>query len=500
MIRDSQITELLEKVALHKYGKYLLKIQISKLRSFEEQSLTFDFPVTALVGPNGGGKTTVLGAAACAYKEIKPAQFFAKNGRLDESMQHWKFEYEAIDKKIRPNDTIRRTAKFTNYKWSRDGLNREVVVFGVSRTVPATEIPKFKKYISSHFSVRPDYISQLETNVAKSVASILDKDVSNFSFIKMTPRGDVTLLAGQTQAGDSYSEFHFGAGESSVIRMVVKLEDVPENSFVLIEEIENGLHPLATIRMVEYLIELAERKKVQVLFTTHSNDALIPLPDKAIWAAVNGNLFQGKLDIKSLRVISGEVEPRLAIFVEDNFAKLWLEAILRTVINISLDCINVYGMEGDGTAVNVHNYHNLNPAIKQPSICFIDGDSRQQEDSERKIFRLPGMSPELYIFEKILEIIDNVIGELTVVLLRPYEEQHKIKEILLSTKHTNRDPHIIFGQIGKSLGFISEIRVMEAFATIWSRSYASEVDAILEPILPLLPKETDTITIPTARS
>src|SRR5690606_10376122 len=122
--------------------------------------------------------------------------------------------------------------------------------------------------------------------------------------------------------------FHFGAGESSIIRMVVSLETTPENSLVLIEEIENGLHPVATIRLVEYLIELAERRKIQVIFTTHSNDALSPLPDKAIWAAVNGNVYQGKLDIASLRAISGQVESQAVIFCEDHFAEKWIHEIL----------------------------------------------------------------------------------------------------------------------------------------------------------------------------
>ena len=104
----------------------------------------------------------------------------------------------------------------------------------------------------------------------------------------------------------------------------MKLETVPENSLILIEEIENGLHPVATIRMVEYLVELAQRRKIQVVFTTHSNDALKPLPDKAIWAAVNGHIYQGKLDIGSLRAISGQVDAKLVIFVEDSFAKAWV--------------------------------------------------------------------------------------------------------------------------------------------------------------------------------
>ena len=98
--------------------------------------------------------------------------------------------------------------------------------------------------------------------------------------------------------------------------MVSQIELAEEQTLVLIEEIENGLHPVATEKMVEYLIGAAERKKIQAIFTTHSNDALKPLPSKAIWVATQDRIFQGKLDIQSLRAITGQIEAQLVIFVD----------------------------------------------------------------------------------------------------------------------------------------------------------------------------------------
>jgi len=94
----------------------------------------------------------------------------------------------------------------------------------------------------------------------------LGKDVASFRRLKVDESGNVTFLTGKTKRGDSYSEFHFGAGESSIIRMVLKIESAPEQSLILVEEIENGLHPVATIKMVEYLIDVADRKKMQGIF------------------------------------------------------------------------------------------------------------------------------------------------------------------------------------------------------------------------------------------
>jgi len=481
-IRDSEKEELFEKVSKNNYGKYLKKIKMILLRGFSNKEIAFDFPVTAIIGPNGGGKTTVLGAAGLIYKRIKPKRFFAKNGAFDNSMENWKVEYSLIDKEINNNSVISKIANYGSYKWGRPSIDRSVEVFGISRTVPPSEKVEFSKFASSSFRITSDKISKLHVDVSDAVGKILGKNVSEYTQIKVDPKGGVTFLTGKTDSGIEYSEFHFGAGESSIIRMIISIEVLPENSLILIEEIENGLHPLATQRMVEYLIDVALRKKMQTIFTTHSNEALLPLPHKAIWVAANGELYQGKMDIKSLRAITGQIEAKLVIFTEDFFAKEWIENVIRFCNIDNYNLIQVHGLEGDGAAVKINKNHNSDPSIIIPSISFIDGDSQQDESSEDKVFRLPGQSPEAYIFNKILDIIDNVIGELAVSLHQRFENQESIKGILKKVKQTNRDEHLIFSQIGRELGFTSENVVKNAFLSIWSKNYSAEANAIFTNI------------------
>jgi AAA15 family ATPase/GTPase len=494
-IRESQINDLFEKVRNHSYGKYLLRVVIGKARSISNKSIDFVFPVTAIVGPNGGGKTTIAGAAAILYKDIAPSQFFAKSGKYDASMANWKVEYEAIDKSIKANDTVRRTAKYHNLKWARNTLNRDVLIFGVSRTVPAAERKELRKCVSNNFEVPTDRVLGLSDEVAVSVSAILDKDVSAYKNIQIDDKGIVTLLSGVNSDGETFSEFHFGAGESSIIRMVIQLEAANDNSLVIIEEIENGLHPVATIRMVEYLIELAERKKIQAIFTTHSNDALIPLPSNAIWATVNGELYQGKLDIRSLRAISGQISSKLVIFVEDEFAEMWVNSIITSIEGIARDAVSIHPMKGDGTAVKVHKNHNLDPSVNQKSVCIIDGDSEQLEDPNELIFRLPGQCPESAVFDNLLENMDTISGELAVTLLKPYEFEAQLKQHMNSVRLTNRDPHLLYAQLGKKIGFVPEARVKEAFLSIWCRLNADYVATIKEDMAGLIPLESDEVGI-----
>lgn len=472
-VRDSTIMALAEKVADEKYGSYLKSLTLKRVRGFVDRVVTFDFPVTAVVGPNGGGKSTILGAAGLMYQDVRPRDFFAKSGKYDASMKDWKIEASLIDKEVNPRLVLQRTASFPEQKWNRHALDRQVLVFGVSRTVPATERPQLAKAIGNAFTAEREIA--LSEQVADAVNGILGKDISGFNSLYVDAEGRVTLFAGQTN-GQAYSEFHFGAGEASVIRMVSEVEAASDNCLILIEEIENGLHPVATRRMVDYLIDVARRKSAQVIFTTHSNDALEALPPRAIWAAYGGEVMQGKLDINSLRTITGQVDAKLAVFVEDDFSVELTWTALRYYGGLMLDAINIHGMGGHGPAMKVNEQHNLDPTSSFPSVCLVDGDKQEFVDEAKSIYALPGdCAPEAYIFDQVMAKIETAVAKLTVAMLLPIEQQEKVKAVLKEKALTNQDRHVIYAQIGEALDFTSGSVVAGAFRTIWAQEYPEEV-------------------------
>lgn len=486
-IRNSQLKKLEDKVDKLNYEKYLSKINIIKCRAFEEQVIRFDFPVTALIGPNDGGKTTILGACALLYNSIAPRQFFTRNKQLDEEMRNWSISYDAIDRTKSKMDIVKRTASFSKEKWYRNALKRETLFFGVSRTLPAVERRDLSKFTNKNVVFKKNEIQALGTEVAAHITKVLGKDVSAYTVIKPDRYGNITLLSGKTKEGRMYSEFHFGAGESSIIKMILNIENVAPQSLVLIEEIENGLHPIATERLVEYLLDVADRKNIQVIFTTHSQYAINPLPAKAVWAAIDGSAIQGKLDIRSLRSITGEINSELVIYVEDEFAKKWVYAMLRADESIALDAIEVYAMGGDGTAVTANKYHHSDPSTSVNSICIIDGDSRQMEDVEEHVFRLPGEAPELHVFDEIVDKLDECSAILSVRCMRGYKDASEVKETILEVSRTNRDHHLIFGQIGEKIGFVDENIIEDAFLTTWSEKFEDECKDLITRIKQYLP-------------
>ena len=486
-IRLSQIDRLKEKVGKSNYHKYLSKLIISRCRAFEDATITFDFPVTALIGPNGGGKTTILGASALLYDSIAPRQFFTRNRQLDQDMKDWAISYEAIDREMNRTDAIKRTAHFNREKWTRDAISRNVIVFGVSRTLPAVERSSLSRFANKNVVFKPEEMTTLNGS-AEYISKILGKDVKDYQIVQSDRYGNIQLLSGQTTGGKTYSEFHFGAGESSIIKMVIGIEKTSENSLILIEEIENGLHPLAVLRLVDYLIDVADRKKLQIIFTTHSEYAIEPLPTEAVWSAVDGKAIQGKLDILSLRSLVGEINSELIVYVEDEFAKDWVLTMLRTCSEVAVDAVEIYAMGGDGTAVNANRYHNQDPSRKAVSICVVDGDSRQSGSTEEKVFRLPGEAPELIIFNEIIDKLDVCSGTLAVRCMRGFSDDQQVKRVILDVKNTNYDHHVIFNKIGEKLGFINEEVIRAAFLQTWCEQYPEQVNGFLKEIIGYLPR------------
>lgn len=270
--------------------------------------------------------------------------------------------------------------------------------------------------------------------------------------------------------------------------MVMKIENISAQGLILIEEIENGLHPLATLRLVEYLIDVADRKSIQIVFTTHSEYAIAPLPAEAVWAALDGTAIQGKLDIHSLRSLTGEINSKLVVYTEDIFAKEWVETIFRSDASIASDAIEVYAMGGDGTAVTANKYHNLDPSSQVKSICILDGDSRQRESIDENIFRLPGETPELYVFDRIADKLEECSGILAVRFMRKFPDTHLVEKIIQDISNTNYDHHLLYTQIGEKVGFINESIIRGAFLSTWCEEYPDEVKNFLDKVRNFLPK------------
>jgi hypothetical protein len=410
-----------------------------------------------------------------AYKAVKPGDYFPKSNVGDTSMANWRIDFNILDRTFAQKGNLNRNARFVSSKWRRDDLaERDVVIFPIQRTVPAGEQTRYKKFIGI-YQKKDAVIEPLPTPICKAAGRILGKDLTNFKIAKLRKADEVYLLIGYQKTND-YSQFHFGAGEASIIEMVSKIEAADNEALVLIEEIENGLHPLATERMVEYLIDAATRKRLQVIFTTHSEYALKNLPPEAIWACVDGEAYHGRLSIESLRAMTGSAEKDRVVFVEDDFAKDWVEDILRQLVAGGLAATEIHAAGGYPYLIDVTTHHNKDPSTSKRAVAIVDGDTPIAASKE--ILKLPGGVPENEVFGFVSGRVDELSSLIQQRCQCPNLDQDAIVKSVKLAEIDSADPHFLFRSLGERLGFLSEIIVRRGFISIYNEKNGPAIQPI----------------------
>jgi hypothetical protein len=288
----------------------------------------------------------------------------------------------------------------------------------------------------------------------------------------------------RAEASTEFTEFHFGAGEAAIARVVGEIEALGRNALVLIEEIENGLHPLAVQRLVDYLVNKAKDRSIQIIFTTHSEYAIANLPDSAIWSCLNGIVRQGRLDIASLKALSGDIPTKLAIFVEDKFAVKWVEKMVALYGGDRVHEVSVHACSGADNAISIHKNHGRNPSIDFKSICLLDSDAESPADPASGIFKLPGGphdDPELTVFASVIEKLGSAEAGLKAACHIP--DSTPLDKIVDSVARTTQDAHLLFARLAEFVGTADEDEIANGFIFTWCQLFEAEAREIVRRIM-----------------
>ena len=481
-LSPTEIQQEIEKVRTNSYRQFIKRVRLRNVRGFHDETVEFKTPVTALVGTNGGGKSTILGSAALAYKNIKPGQFFPKAFVGDESMSEWSVEIEMVDKGVYKDRTVSRTAKFTQSKWRRDDFQeRHVEYVEILRTVPAGEISRFKKFLAGNmqdFDTNP-----LNANTIKYATAVLDKSIEHYKIVQKKDNPSIKMYVGATDVVAGYSQFHFGAGEASVIETIDRIELAPDNALILIEEVENGLHPVAVRLFVQYLQNAAKRKRLQIIFTTHSQDAVNELPAEAVWASINKRTWNGKLSIESLRAITGEIINTRVIYVEDMFVKEWVENALGRYGGGLAQSTKVFAAGGYPNLVKVSQFHNENPLLAIPSVALVDGDIYDINTSPplpAHAHYLGDGYPDSTVFQYIY---DNRVRLASIIRQRCFLSQFnedRILDALQGVMNSACDHHLYFSELSQRLDFVSAVYIRAGMIDIFNEENPAFWAGIME--------------------
>lgn len=119
------------------------------------------------------------------------------------------------------------------------------------------------------------------------IALIPEQSVSDIDF-QSTPRGEVMLTLTETFGGKEREvpAALLSDGTLRVLAIAAAMLSAPEGGLVVIEEIDNGVHPSRAKHLIEKIYEIAKARSLRVLLSTHNPALLDALPDAAVPDAV----------------------------------------------------------------------------------------------------------------------------------------------------------------------------------------------------------------------
>ncbi|HET8892041.1 MAG TPA: AAA family ATPase [Candidatus Angelobacter sp.] len=214
--------------------------------------------------------------------------------------------------------------------------NRNVLYLGSGFYWPQSERDPLFKALFGDSTFLPRIRRQIEDSVVGWASTIL---LCKYSLAhqnemrKKYARRSTRLISAKREGGLEYSEANMGFGEARLYSLITALESLREKSLVLMEEPETALHPCAQYELGKYLMDVALRRKLQVLLTTHSEYLLLALPQNSRVYFKRDNTgvvpIHGIGVRQAVSMMEGLAAPAIYILVEDDLGEAIVMELLR---------------------------------------------------------------------------------------------------------------------------------------------------------------------------
>lgn len=374
-----------------------LIIENGSIRGITPSEISFDYPITAIVGENGSGKSTCLSLVACAFhndtsyfpqnrkrKDVKkPRNYYTYGDYFTFSPEESGIAGIEITAEYLTSTGLKRDVrrKKPSGKWNdyNSRPKRAVAYLGINRIVPPSESNPHKSYKRSFTdaTLTQEQADQLRS----SMSTILGK---NYSEIELSSHSIYQLFKAN-RGNLHYSGFNMGAGENAVLYLLLEILNAGNGALIVVDEIELGLHVQAQIKLVEELKKLCNKYKCQIICSTHSKHVLEHLPPEArryIKQTTSGiEIIPDVTPEYAFGKLSGVNTGELDVFVEDEVGEAFLGNILPHSIRERINIIAI----GSDQAILKHMAVHYRER-KYNFISFMDGDKRPQTASAlRKI-------------------------------------------------------------------------------------------------------------------
>ncbi|MHB8495146.1 MAG: ATP-dependent nuclease, partial [Casimicrobiaceae bacterium] len=397
-MNEGEITRIRDQFQGGQWPQFLERVDIAGLRGWKGQAVQFKFPVVAIVGENGAGKSTVLKVAAAAYEKTNEGGYYPSDFFLD---THWdtlegiELGYQIKLGERTQSFKIRKPTKRWSFPETR--FRRGVYWFDVARTLPLDATAGYARV--ARLAAGEISTEALSDEYRRHLSHILGRDYQNARFA--APDVNVKRKVGLLQRDfGEISQFHQGAGEDTSLDLMRALQEIPANSLLVIDEVEASLHPRAQRRLMNFLLQLSRSRRIQIVVSTHSPYVLEELPPEArvllLPTSDGPNVLYGASPEFALTKLDEIVHPEAFVYVEDRSAQVWVREIIARHPDGQMIMSRI-GVSPVGPANVVAMMGKLasEGKLPQPGLGVLDGDQPPADGCER----LPGTdAPEQVVF------------------------------------------------------------------------------------------------------
>ena len=357
------------------WPKRLEWFEIEGIRGWGGQRFSLNFPIMAVVGENGVGKSTLLQAAAAIYRPdgAQPTRFasdFFPDTPWDQ-IRHAEIRASLREGTTQLTSTIRKPT--LRWRGNRERRQRNVEYVDLSRIQPVPARVGYTRLANPKYTETA--ATAFEQGRLARYSSILGRsyDAVKMATTSADANREVPVITFQ---GFLYSGFHQGAGETTLVELLER--DIPRYGLVLIDEIESSLHPRMQRRLIRDLGEVCRVQEIQVILTTHSPYVLDELPPEArahlLLVGGRREIVYGVSPEFSMTRMDDVAHVECDLYVEDERAGAMLTEILVAHDKDLVRRCQVipYGAASVGKALGQMNAEDRFP---RPSCVFLDGDA-----------------------------------------------------------------------------------------------------------------------------
>ncbi len=469
------------------WPRFLEAVHLDGIRGWSAQWVEFRFPVVAIAGENGSGKSTVLKVAAAAYRQAESASAVtSRTFSPDDFFPSTPWESVAgvnLGYRVRQGDQVSTYSvrKLTSrWRGMPERPTRSVYFLDISRTQPIDTLIGYGRLARAELAESAHEV-HIDDNFLPMLSRVLGRTYDSGSLVRDDRGKQVGVVVA---AGTTYSNFHQGAGEDATTDLVALLQEAPRHSLVLIDEVEASLHPRAQRRLMTELIQVATDRRLQLVATTHSPYVLEQLPAEAriyLQGDREGlkEVIYGATPEYALSLMDDERHPELTLYCEDVQSLYIIERILGTRSPGLLSRVQVVHV---GPAGTVRTLGGLIASGRLPgrAVAVLDADQAPAPGC----LVLPGTaSPEREAFASMTDDTWAKVAERLAV---------RLGDLLDAVEDAVRldDPHTWSSRVAERLhASMRPSRVWESVADVWIQYVLSdaEKDRFLAGVSSLIP-------------